>query len=121
MTVVLDDDIGMFGFDSSHYLPQSSRTTYARHILKAYLLCACLNELFSQVDVVLNSMYRRMCYTHRRLRCHACFFSPFDRRNNITRVIKSAEDTCYIYSLRVLNFVHQLSHVSRNRVHTERI
>ena len=66
-------------------------------------------------------MYFRVGDTHRGLRRHTGLFCPFDRRNDITRVIQTAEDTGDICSLRVLHFVHQFAHVSRHRIHTQRI
>ena len=64
-------------------------------------------------------MYRRECDTHGGLRGHARLFSPLDRRNNITRVIQTAEDTRNIHALRMLYLIHQLAHIRRNRIHTQ--
>ena len=64
-------------------------------------------------------MHFRVGDTHRRLRRHACLFRPFNRRNDIPRVVQSAEDTGDIHALRVLHFVHQLPDIRRHGVHTQ--
>ena len=66
-------------------------------------------------------MYRRIGHTHRRLGRHACLFRPFDGRNDVTRVIQTAEDTCDIHALRMFYLIHQLTHIRGNGVHTQRV
>ena len=57
MAVVLYDDIGMFLLDGANDGAQHCRTAYASHILKADFLCAALDELLGQVDVILGVVY----------------------------------------------------------------
>src|SRR5574344_1410336 len=40
-------------------------------------------------------------------------------RNDIAFVIESAEDTRYVYTLSMLNTIHQTTYISRNWVHSE--
>src|SRR5574344_2837530 len=40
-------------------------------------------------------------------------------RNDIAFVIESAEDTRYVYTLSMLNTIHQTAYISRNWVHSE--
>ena len=119
MAMVLDDNIWVLCLDSSYYLTQHSRATNACHILQANLLRTISNQFFCQINIVFNGMYRRISHTHRSLRCHASLFSPLDRRDNITRVIQTAEDTRNIHALRMLYLIHQLAYIRRNRIHTQ--
>ena len=66
-------------------------------------------------------MYFRVGDTHRGLRRHTGLFCPFDRRNDITRVVQAAEDTGDIRPLGVLHFVHQLTNIRRHGIHAQRI
>ena len=97
------------------------RTTNTGHILQADLLCTAFDQLLRKVDIILSIMHFRIGDTHRGLRRHARFLRPFDGRDDITRVIQTAEDTSDIRALCVLHFVHQLTHIRRNRVHTQRV
>ena len=121
MSVVLDDDIGVLLFDGSHDDAQHMRTADTCHILEAYLLRSTGDELLSEVDVILGVVYFRIGDTHGCLGCHACLFRPFDGRNDITRIVQTAEDTGDVGSLRMLHFVHQLAHICRHGVHTQRV
>ena len=57
---------------------QHCRTADTSHILEADLLCAALDELLSQVDVVLGVVYLRIGDTHCSLSGHAGFLGPLD-------------------------------------------
>ena len=119
MTVVLDDDIGVFLFDSCNDLSEHNRTTDTRHVFEADLLCAAFDKLLSEVDVILGSVYFRIGDTHRCLCGHTCLFRPFDGRDDVTRIVQTAEDTGDVGSLCVLHFVHQLTHIRRHRIHAQ--
>ena len=121
MSVILDDDIRMFLFDSSHNDAQHVWTANTGHILQANLLCSAFNQLLREVDVIFRRVHFGIGDTHRCLSGHAGLFRPFDGGNDIARIIQTTENTGDIGSLRVLHFVHQLAHICRNRIHTQRI
>ena len=119
MAMILNDDVWVLCLDSSYYLTQHSRATDTCHILQADFLRTICYQFFRQIHIILHRMYRRECDTHGSLSCHTSLFSPLDRRNNITRVVQTTEDTCDIHTLRMLYLVHQLAHIRRNRIHTQ--
>ena len=119
MTVVLDNDMGISLFDISDNLTEHSGATDTCHIFEAYFLRAAFDELVCQIAVVLHGVHLRVGDTHSGLRGHTGFFRPFDRGDDVTRVVQTAEDAGDVRSLCVLDLVHQPAHVCRDGVHTE--
>ena len=64
-------------------------------------------------------MYRRSGDTECSLGRHATLLGPLDRRNDISRVVQAAEDTGDIYTLGVLHFIHQRTHIVGHRIHSQ--
>ena len=64
-------------------------------------------------------MHLRVGDTHRSLRRHAGLFGPLDRRDDVTRIVQSAEDTGDVGTLRMLHLVHQFTHIGRHGIHTQ--
>ena len=121
MAMVLDDDIGMLFLDHLGQLPQENRLADTRHVLQADLLCPCLDLLISQMGVVFERMDRRGRDAQGPLCCHTSFLCPLDRRSDIAYVIQSVEDTGNIHALCMLDPVHHLPHIIRDRIHTKGI
>ena len=95
------------------------RTTDTGHVLQTDLLRTAFDQLLSKVDIILSRVHFRIGDTHRCLCGHTRLFRPFDRRNDVTRIIETAENTGDIRTLRVLYFVHELAHICRHRVHAQ--
>ena len=121
MTMILYQYIRMSFLNGPDQLPQHAGTTDTRHVFQTNFGCTGFNQLIGYSCIILNSMYRRICDAKGCLRNHARFQSILDGRNYVSRLIQSAEDTCDIYSLRMLDFIHQFTHICRNRIHTQRI
>ena len=119
MTMILDQYIRMFLLDGPDQLSQHPGTANACHILQAYFRCTGLNQLIGNSGIILNGMYRRIGDAKGCLRNHTRFQSIFNRRNYISRFVQSTENACDIHSLRMLDFIHQFTHICRNRIHTQ--
>ena len=121
MAVVLDDDVGVLLFDGSNNRSQHSGTTDAGHVFQADLLRAAGNQFLCQIDVIFSRVYLAVRDAHRGLGDHACSFGPFDGRDDVARVIQTAEDTRDIRALRMLDLIHQFAYVRGNGVHAQRV
>ena len=119
MSVILENDAGVFLFDSRNNFAQHSGATDTCHILETDFLCTALDELLGKIDVILHGMHLGIGDTHRGLGSHTCLFRPTYGRNDIAGVVETAENTGDVHALCVLHFVHQLAHVGRHWVHTE--
>ena len=64
-------------------------------------------------------MHRRICDAKSRLRNHTRFQSIFNGGNYVSRLIQSTKDTGDIHPLCMLDFIHQFTHIRRNRIHTQ--
>ena len=121
MTMVLDDNLWVLILNSLHQTTEECRTTYTRHILQADLRSTSLDELIRQISIVLDRMHWRVGDTERSLRDHPCFLRILDRRDHVARVIQTVENTCDIYTLRLLDLVHQATHVCWYGEHTQTV
>ena len=121
MTMILNQYIRMFLLDSPDQLPQHTRATDTCHVFQTNFRCTGLNQLIGNSGIILNGMHRRIRDTKSCLRNHTCFQSIFNRRNDISRFVQSTENTCDVDSLRMLDFIHQFTHICRNRIHAQRI
>ena len=121
MRVILYDDIFLIVLDTGTYLSQCLWASDASHILETYLVSPGIDKGLCEVDVILYGMYWRMSDAQCCLCYHTSLMSIFYRRNNIAWVVKSAEDTCDISTLRLLNLIEQLSEVFWARTHTQAV
>ena len=121
MSVVLDDDVGMLFFDGSYHRTQHGRTSDTGHVLKTDFVSTIFNKYFCQVDIIFGRVNSRVGHTHGGLRGHAGLLGPFDRRNDVARVVQSTENTRDIHPLGMFYLIHQLTHIGRHRIHAQRI
>ena len=111
----------MFVLDSLHQLTQEYRATNTRHILQTDFRSTGFNKLVSDISIIFYGMTRRESNTKGCLRNHTAFLGILDRRNNVTHIIQSTENTGNIHSLFVLHLIHQFTHIGRNRIHAQSI
>ena len=121
MTMVLDNDFRMFIFDSLHQLTQECRTSDTCHVLQADFRSTRFDELVCNVCIIFYRMTRRESNTKSSLRNHATFLSILDGRNDIAYVVQTTENTSDINSLLIFHFIHQLTYIGRNRIHTQAV
>ena len=119
MTMILNQYIRMFLLDSPDQLPQHTRATDTCHVFQTNFRCTGLNQLIGNSGIILNGMHRRIRDTKSCLRNHTCFQSIFNGGNYVSRLIQSTEDTGDIHPLCMLDFIHQFTHICRNRIHTQ--
>ena len=97
------------------------RTTYTGHILETYLVATVFDHMVHNSHIVFDGMDRRICDRERHLRNHACLLCILDAETQVPVVVQSAERTGDVGSLRFLDLIHEFTHISRNRIHTESI
>ena len=119
VTVVLDDDLRVLVLDHLHQLTQHGRLTDTGHILQTDLWSTGLYQLLSDIGIVLGSMDGAVGDTQGSLWCHTSLQGIFDRRNDITDIVQTAEDTGDVYALSMLNLIHQTTYVGRYGEHTQ--
>ena len=108
MGVILNRNI-LYLLDSLDYLTQRNRTADSRHILKTNLVSPSLYKLFSQVNVILHGMHRRIGNAERSLCYHPSLMSIAYGWDYVTGIVKSAEDTGNIRPLCLLYLIEKLT------------
>ena len=119
--MILDDDIGVFGLDALGQGTQHGRLSDTSHILQTDLLCTSGYHLIGNLRVILYGMHRRGGDTECSLGRHTTLLGPLDRRNDITCIVQSAEDTGDIHTLGVLHLIHQRTHIIGHRIHSQSV
>ena len=121
VAVILNNNIRMACLDGLSQRTEQCGLTNTCHILQTDFLCTGSNNLVGNVGIILNCMYRRSRDTKGSLWGHACSLSPFYRRNDVTNIVQTAEDTCDIHALSMLYLIHQRTHIIGYRVHAQRV
>ena len=121
VSVILDNDIGMFGLDGLGECAEHGGLSDACHILETDFGCSGLDQLVGNGTVIVNGMYGRGGDAERGLRGHAGSRRPLDAGDDIAHIIESAEDTRDIHPLGMLHLIHQLAHIVGHGVHAEGI
>ncbi len=73
VSVILDENMGIFLLDVAHQPAEHGRTADAGHVLETDLICARLHDLVHDAHVVRDRMDRRMRNGERYLRNHSTF------------------------------------------------
>ena len=66
-------------------------------------------------------MYWRVGDTECTLWSHATFLSPLDRRNDVTNIVQTIEDTGDVGTLLSLHLVHEGTYIVWHRIHTKSV
>ena len=109
----------MFFLDCLHKLTQEHRATDTRHIFQTDFWSSRFDKLFCNVGIIFYGMARRESDTKSSLRNHATFLGILNGRNDISYIVQTTENTGNINSLLIFHFIHQLTHIGRNRIHTQ--
>ena len=121
MAVVLDNHVGMLRLDALGQGSEQRRLTDTGHVLQTDLFGTGSNQLIGDIAVVFHGVNGRCGDAQRGLRRHTGGLRPFNAGYDVARVVQSAEDTGDIDTLRMFNFVLQLTHVVRHGVHAQSI
>ena len=121
VTVIFDDDLGVFVLDHLRQLTEHRGLSDACHVFETDFGCTGFDELVSDGGVVFGSVNRGVGDAERGLGRHACFEGILDGRDDVSDVVESAEDAGDVNALCMLHLVHQLSDVGGHGEHAERV
>ena len=121
MSVILNYYVRILVLDSLCKFAQCYGTTNTSHILKSNFIGTIFNKLVDYLHIIFHSVNLRVCDTQSTLRNHSCLLGVLYRQLEVTCVVQTTERTYYINSLCLLNLVHQLTNICRNRVHTQTV
>ena len=119
--VILNRDVRSNFLYSAHNLAKAVRTSDARHILQTYFICSRFYELFRQADVIFHSVNRGVGDAEAGLGNHPGFLRVSDGRNDVARVVQTAENTGYIGALGLLHLIEKLAQVLGARAHSKAV
>ena len=119
MPVILDEHIGMLLLDALHQASQHGRTSDAGHVLQADFGSTGGYQLVGDVGIIVHRMHGRIGDAEGGLGNHPRLKGIFDGRNDVARLVQSAEDAGDVHTLGMLHLVHQAAHVGGHGIHAE--
>ena len=121
VAVVFDDYFGVLFLDHAAELTEHRGLSDTGHVLEADLGCAGFDELIGDAGIVFGSVNRRSGDAQRGLGRHAAFDGIFDRGDDVAHIVQTAEDTRDVGTLRVLDFIHEATHVGGHGEHAQSV
>ena len=121
VAVVLDLDVGVFVLDALDQTAQGGGTAYAGHVLEADLVAAVFHQVVYDIHIVLDRVDGGVGDAQRSLGDHSGSLGAQHGCLEVAVVVEAAEGTGDIHALCLLDFVHQVADIFRNRVHAEAV
>ncbi len=121
VSVVLNLDMRIFVLDALHEASEGCGTAYARHVLEADFIAAVFHQVVYDAHVVFYRVNGGGGDAQRSLGDHAGLLGAQDGCLEVAVVVEAAEGTGDIHALRLLDLVHQVADIFRNRIHAKAV